>query len=501
VLIHQATEKIAQQNATVYAVKPYFQEGLLSFQVQLSGAPEGFNLNASTTIAAGSIGTDPEPNLVLVPKNIKTQVPKSAEETALIIAVTFNPDNSIAYHVQLNDGTVVKVYGDNYVHDIDLIDPYAPPILSILTSHTLSHMERDTIAQYERATTSTGVEPMPIEKRGVEGITSNTATFSKDTCRRIKCLNNGGKPALFNPFLNSCQCQTLVQPGNGFTKRTKGSASDMTEELAGLGTGISFIRSLFSIDKPSLKTCRRLIACHDESKPYFDEATSQCLCVVYRPGVKEPVIVSDTTVLPRAESAEAQDRKDSLANTAKALAHGVISGAVGPEKHCRQEFAEKYCLAGMVGRWNEDFNSCVCVTDIMPEKPEDGEHTSNKRAASSVEPSLEKRIKWYLRCTDNLIECLSDPYHYRCDSNQKMVKHEQNTVCEDNCECGGINLGACLNPRGGCSFTRPDHPGLGPEDREVRSIEYGSVHNKEEVQGGEAAALFPSPADMPRGGV
>ena len=168
VLIHQATDQIVQHNANVYSVQPYFLDDVISFHVQLAGAPEGFNLNASTTIAAGSIGTDPEPNLVLVPKNMKTRVPKAAEETALIIAITFDPGDSITYHVQTSNGTVIKLHGDKYVHDIDLIDPSAPPSLSILASHPPSHVKRDAWGQYEGADSSVRGAPPTVTKRGIE---------------------------------------------------------------------------------------------------------------------------------------------------------------------------------------------------------------------------------------------------------------------------------------------------------------------------------------------
>jgi hypothetical protein len=275
-------------------------DGVISFLVALAGSPTSFNLNASTTIAANSIGTDPEPNLVIVPKNMKTRVPKSAEETALIIAITFNSDDTIAYHVRLNNGTEVKLYGDKYVHDIDLIDPNAPPSLSILSSHTFSHLKRDVGQTYEEAMSPMRPEPVTMAKRGVEGLSAYTATFSKDTCRTIKCRNNGGKPAMFNPFLNSCECQKLVKPENSITKRGNGFESKIGETLTRRETDNSLLRPPFDFGKPSLETCRRIVTCHDESQPYFDEGTKQCLCVIYRAGVKEPVITSDGTVLPRA---------------------------------------------------------------------------------------------------------------------------------------------------------------------------------------------------------
>jgi hypothetical protein len=387
VLIHQATEKIAQQNATIYAVQPYFLDSVISFHVQLSGAANGFALNASTTIAAGSVGTDPEPNLVLVPKNMKLSIPKSAEQTALIIAVIFNSDDTIAYHAQLGNGTVVKLYGDKYVHDIDLIDPSEAPSLSILTSHAISLLERDSIFRYEEVGSPLPAVPVKTAKRGIEGPSLHTATFSDDPCQSITCLNNEGKPAMFNPFLNSCYCRTLAPPDNSSRTKSRRSERDVNEgptrhKKANLPLG-----STLDISKPSSVTCRHMIPCQGESEPYFDARTSQCLCVVYRTSVEEP------------------EASENSGDTSKR------------------------------------------VTDTL------------------LESHYEKRANGYLRCDDNLENCLNDPYHYHCDPEWKMIRHQRNEICEKSCECGGLNLDTCLDPRGGCSRGQPDHPGTGVEDR------------------------------------
>lgn len=352
-LIHQATDQIPQQNATVYSVRPYFLDGVISFHLQLAGAPGGFNLNASTTIAADNIGIDPEPNLVLVPKNLKSRVPKSAEETATVIAVTFNSDDSIGYYVQLANGTIVKLYGDKFVHDIDLIDPNAPPTLSLLTSHALSHLKREMWDQYEDADPQSRAVPVKIERSGVEGISPYTATLSEGTCGSIICVNNGGKRAMFNPFLNTCYCQTLVPPVDGLDdldSRAVTSESCINEDLARCTVDHPFPRSTFRLAQPSSETCPQMTTCPGESEPFFDESSSQCLCVVFRAGVKEPVIASDTTMLPRTEERARQDE----------------------------------------GRYQDEGNS---------------------QAGSNEALSPQKRTDLYLSCTDKLHECPSDLHH------------------------------------------------------------------------------------------
>lgn len=446
-------------------MQPYFLDGVISFHVQLAGAPGGFNLNASTTIAAGSIGTDPEPNLVLVPKNMKSRVPKAAQETVMIIAVTFNSDDTIAYHVQLNTGTVVKLYGDKYVHDIDLIDPSAPPSLSIFTSHSLSHLKRDAWDQYEEEHAPMRAAPITIAKRGIESISSYTATFSEETCQSIRCLGNGGQPAMFNPFMSSCYCKTLAPPENSLSDKLKRSQPDTGGDTGGdparRETDDSPMRSVFQIAKPSSETCRHLIACQGESEAYFDQASSQCLCVVYRTGVKEPVIASDTTILPRSKQAFSQEEDDSLEeNSNQALAHRPVPNSNYSSSYCALDYAQVHCGRGKtVGRWNKDHTGCVCVRMFDLDLPIDIKDTVETLPDTPEASSLDKSHDWYLRCIDNIHECLNDPYAYRCDSNRKMIKRQQNDQCETNCECGGVSLAGCLDQRGGCPESRPDQPG------------------------------------------
>lgn len=280
---------------------------------------------------------------------MKSRVPKSTEQNAMIIAVTFNSDDTIAYHVQLNNGNIVKVYGDKYVHDIDLIDPSAPPSLSLITSHTLTHVERDVSDQDEESTIPMRAVPMESAKLGVEGVTSSRATFSEEACQSITCLRNGKKLALFNPFLNACYCQILVPPKDSFSNAVKRSQSDSTEGPARHDVEIPAMVASFPFPTPSTETCSHMIACHGESKPYFHAATKQCLCVVFRPGVKEPVITSDTNFFPRAEQGASQE-EDSL------------GGADSPTSYrdCWKHGKMHCGRSGETGRWNASGQKCVC---------------------------------------------------------------------------------------------------------------------------------------------
>jgi hypothetical protein len=458
-LIHQATDQIAQHNASVYSVQPYFLDGIISFHVQLSGSPEGFILNASTTLAAGSIGTDPEPNLVLVPKSMNSTVPTCESVTATIIAVTFETGGRIAYAVQVKNGTVVKLYGDKFVHDIDLIDRYAPPELSISTSRNMSEQKRDSPELDQGLSTSMQTESIAVVKRGIGCISSYTATFSEASCRSITCLSNGGKQATFNPFLKCCYCQSIIPDVASLGDKLESTPTDSNAaSIVRRGLDSTVTPSGFHILKPSRHNCDFLIKCgHDGSTAAYDVISDQCYCEMVRKGVKEPVITSDIAMLPRSEETTNDLLDDSVSRNTEGLSFLPAMEPADLGDYCQTEFADKYCLTGMVGMLTEDRKACICI----PLSSTDGGDTTGTVSEIMAKPTLGKRSDWYLRCTDNLLQCLNDPYHYRCNSDRKMIKHFRNAICEEQCECGSVNLAGCLNPRGGCSWSRPDHPGIG----------------------------------------
>ena len=85
----------------------YGSEGIICFQVQLMGQPVGFALNGGTTIPASTIGSDPEPSLVIVPKFMRNATAHEVPNTVQMIAVQLDNDY-ISYYCQLRNGTVVK---------------------------------------------------------------------------------------------------------------------------------------------------------------------------------------------------------------------------------------------------------------------------------------------------------------------------------------------------------------------------------------------------------
>lgn len=343
-------------------MQPYFLDDVISFHVQLAGAPDGFNLNASTTIAASSIGTDPAPNLVVMPTNMETRVPTATEETALIIAVTFDPGDSITYHVQISNGTVVKLHGDKYVHDIDLIDPSAPPSLSILTSHSLSHVKRDAWFQDEGAHPLLRAAPLTMTKRGIAGLNSYMVTLSEETCRSITCSNDGGERPYFNPYLKTCHCKKLGPPNNSLDSFLKRSVSDQSGDFR----------------KPTPEACRRMAnTCKGETEPYLDEATGQCYCVVYRTGIKEPVIVSNTNYWPRAEHVVSQEEESGNSGSFDEAPTCEQSDKMDPQDSFCLEWGKKNCGRRTIGVWIEAANQCVCMYYGSTGRPYPRKHGEN----------------------------------------------------------------------------------------------------------------------------
>jgi hypothetical protein len=428
-LIQQATHQVVEQNASVYAVQPYFLDGVISFEVQLSGAPGGFNLNASTIIAAASIGKNPQPNLVLVPKTMRSRVPKATEETAMIIAVNFNTDDSIVYYVQLSNGKIVKLYGDKFVHDIDLIEPNAPPALSFITSH-MPHRKRDGWDQDEESTLAVQAGPMTITKRGMNGISSSSATFLEETCRSISCLGNGGQPAMFNPFLKSCYCKTLTPPKTSSNDKFERSKTDSANGPARREASFPYLPGSFKkpgsrrpapakpsrtatleVLQPSVENCGRMIKCHGESQSYFEPNTKQCLCVVWRPGIKEPVITSDSKVWPREEQALSQQEDDEASPTQDST-YPLLGPVPTPNglnisrEYCAKVWAKANCSPSLIGKMNPSRTSCYCAikkppTVVWPWGAEDSVDTTHQRHDA---PLLGKHDD----CADKDLECGSD---------------------------------------------------------------------------------------------
>lgn len=203
-LIQQSLNQQPQNIATIITATPYFMDGVIVFGVQLLGGPVAsiITMNASTTIPCGSIGTNPEVGLIVVPYTVKNGTPQVTLSSCLVIAVNmYNPD-SITYWVQRRDGTLFSLLGDNQIHDLDKINTSVPAFANILTNDTITS-KRDLVVPEIKIS-----KPIDLGGRSLEEVNDYTATMTKEACLAMRCNNNNGAPALYNPFQQTCYCQS-----------------------------------------------------------------------------------------------------------------------------------------------------------------------------------------------------------------------------------------------------------------------------------------------------
>ena len=138
VLIHQAIEEDPQSVGAIYSVVPYFGDGVISYLVQLTGPPNGFQLNSSTAVILGTSGLNS--TLVVVPQHVKGQDDLAVHKESLVAqvtAVTFRGLLSMQYDIRLNNGSMALLDGLSRVEYMHLLDPAAPPELSLITADAL----------------------------------------------------------------------------------------------------------------------------------------------------------------------------------------------------------------------------------------------------------------------------------------------------------------------------------------------------------------------------
>ena len=181
---------------------PWFADGIIAFTVHLSGQANTFFMNASTTIAAGGIATNPNTQLILMPKAVKNTTSTSVADTANIIAVNAIGQNHIFYYVQLNNGSLIELASDKLVHGIDQMDPTATTELVILPQSLASG------PALGKCSSSEDVSAKSLNARGRQGISANTVTVTAEACSKMTCLSTG-EPPMFNSFTNACYCQTM----------------------------------------------------------------------------------------------------------------------------------------------------------------------------------------------------------------------------------------------------------------------------------------------------
>jgi len=211
-LLEESLTVQPQNTATVGSVLPYFQDGVISYGVQLNGfIAATMALNASTSLPCDSIGSSSEPDLVLKPAEVKNATAQPVIMDCEIIAVNMYDPNIITYWVQKRDGGIFSLAGSNKVEDINDINAAASTNL-VLRAQAWGQTKRS-----EEHTCTPDcphlITARALDRRTMSTPDVHTSTFSKEACDTITCNTNGGMSALFNPFTMTCGCpdQTYVE--------------------------------------------------------------------------------------------------------------------------------------------------------------------------------------------------------------------------------------------------------------------------------------------------
>jgi hypothetical protein len=246
-LINQSISSQPDNTGLVTGVFPVFGDGIMTFLIQLVGpvAPI-LPINSSTSFPCGAIGKGPDPKIVVGPKYVQDGTQQTIIADCMVIAVNMYTPTVITYFVMNTEGEVFSLVGSIKVQDLDKINPAAPIALSLQSSSTwdkrsinspanITIPKRHQIHQIEcgvKCTDSgyfiTGLDDfcgcMQFDDSGSLNVRSGIsapdmteATMSAKACAAMTCINNGGKPAVFNPFSLTCWCvdQTYVEDIQG----------------------------------------------------------------------------------------------------------------------------------------------------------------------------------------------------------------------------------------------------------------------------------------------
>lgn len=212
-LLDQSLASQPQDTATVGSIMPHFQDGVLSFGVQLNGLVAAtMMLNASTDLPCDGIGGQAQPDLELRPKDVDNGTAQTYIPDCQIVAVNmYNPD-VINYWVQDKNGSITSLVGSNKLVDINLLNSTASTSL-VLRAKQPGAAKRDS-SMGNGATTGQAIADRAMqkeqEKRGLSAPDPHTASMTAEACAGMKCNNNGGNPAMYNPFSSTCWCRDPV---------------------------------------------------------------------------------------------------------------------------------------------------------------------------------------------------------------------------------------------------------------------------------------------------
>lgn len=236
-LINQSLSDQTDNTGVVTGAIPIFMDGVITFPVQLEGpvAPI-IPINCSTSLPCGTIGNGPDPNILITPKYVRNGTQQIVVADCMVIAVNMYDPQVINYVIQNSQGEIYSLVGNNKIHDMDKIDTSSPIALSLQSS--LIAVKRDTATGVESVLAKRhrvhmidchadctrrgyfvqgledfcscmdqeGEDNSIFERSGISAPDMTEATMSPEACAAMKCINNGGQPAMFNPYSLTCWC-------------------------------------------------------------------------------------------------------------------------------------------------------------------------------------------------------------------------------------------------------------------------------------------------------
>lgn len=198
-----------QNTATIGSITPQFLTGVISYGVQLNGLVAAtMTLNASTSLPCDTIGTSPEPNLVLIPADVNNATAKPVILDCEIIAVNMYDPDVVQYWVQKHDGSIYSLAGSNKVQNIGATNTTAG--VSLVLRVQLPNQSKRSEDHICSADCPHMITKRALARRAISPTDMHTSSFSEEACAAISCNNNGGKPSLFNPFTRTCGCADPV---------------------------------------------------------------------------------------------------------------------------------------------------------------------------------------------------------------------------------------------------------------------------------------------------
>jgi hypothetical protein len=251
-LINQSLTVQPQDTATVGSVSPDLRFGRITLLAQLNGIVASIiPINCSTFLPCDTIGTGASPNIKLGPKYTLNGPPQTVVADCMLIATNMYDPNVISYWIQNAQGEIFSLVSDNKIHDLDQMDTGAPIACSLRVSTDTSKRritenheyivqkrrqvyavpchERCKDLGHKKFKSSHGVcgclvDDEGLETRGIKEPTSFDATMTHEACQAMRCIENGGNPAMYNPFSMDCWCADPVyvdETPNGWAGRIR----------------------------------------------------------------------------------------------------------------------------------------------------------------------------------------------------------------------------------------------------------------------------------------